>query len=195
MLDLFFVLSRTTLAPNNPVLTDAAYDLLVRAARLLGFQLTNDHEYLHTISSPPLVADEAFANFVRCLSGAFHSLGGTLYQAGKYGSAIRFLRRGCPMGAVALRLRRSCDSKSLDNAQKQQKAAGSKEAESWNQLHDQLSRRWELLGVCCSKIGDRKVGQTLNLPSDTVLKPLVFHRGLTKLSSNVLARIPSRIPL
>ena len=99
------------------------------------------------------------------------------------------------MGAVALRLHRSCDSESLANAQKQQKATGSKETEGWEQLHDQLSRRWELLGVCCSKIGDRKVGQTLNLPSDTVFKPLAFYRGLTKLSSNVLARIPFRVPL
>ena len=170
-------MARTTLAPNNPVLTDAAYDLLFRAARLLGFQLTNDHESHHIFSPPPSVAEEALANFVRCLSGAFHSLGGTLYQAGKYGSAIRFLSRGCPMGAVALRLRRSCDSKSLDNAQKQQKATGSKETESWGQLHDQLSRRWELLGVCCSKIGDRKVSQSLNLPSPILFSSILPPTG------------------
>lgn len=194
LLDLFFVLARTTLAPNNPVLTDAAYDLLFRAARLLGFQLTNDHEYPHTISPPPSVTEEAFANFVRCLSGAFHSLGGTLYQAGKYGSTIRFLRRGCSMGAVALRLRRNCDSKTPDNAQKQQNAAGSKETESWGQLHDQLSRRWELLGVCCSKIGDRQVGQSLNLPSNTFLEPLASHRGPTMRSLNVLGRMSFHVP-
>jgi separase len=193
LLDLFFVLARTTLAPSNPVLTDAAYDLLFRAARLLGFQLTNDHEYPHTISPPPSVVEEAFANFVRCLSGAFHSLGGTLYQSGKYGSAIRFLRRGCPLGVVALRLRRNCNSKSLSNAQEQQQAAGSKETESWEQLHDQLSRRWELLGVCCSKIGDRQVGQSLNLPSNTLLDPL-SSRGPTKLSLNVLARMSFHVP-
>jgi separase len=194
LLDLFFVLARTTLAPNNPVLTDAAYDILFRAARLLGFQLTNDHEYPHTNFPPPSVTEEAFANFVRCLSGAFHSLGGTLYQAGKYGSAIRFLRRGCPMGAVALRLRRIFDAKTPDNAQKQQKGAGSKETESWGQLHDQLSRRWELLGVCCSKIGDRQVGQSSNLPSNTVLEPLASHRGPTMLSLNVWARMSFHVP-
>ena len=192
LLDLFFVLARTTLAPNNPVLTDAAYDLLFRAAGLLGFQLTNDHVYPHTISPPPSVAEEAFANFVRCLSGAFHSIGGTLYQAGKYGSAIRFLRRGCPMGAVALRLRRSCDSKT-DNAQKQQKAEGSKEIESWGQLHDQLSRRWELLGVCCSKIGDRQVGQ-FELAFQYGPQASCSHRGPTKPSLNVLARMSFHVP-
>ena len=168
-LDLFFVLARTTLAPNNPVLTDAAYDLLFRAARLLGIQPTNDYEYSQTISPPSSVTEQAFANFVRCLSGAFHSLGGTLYQAGKYGSAIRFLRRGCPLGAVALRLRRSWN---LSSAQEQPKTPGSKEAEGWEQLHDQLSRRWELLGVSCSKIGDRQVSQSLKSLSNTVPESL-----------------------
>jgi separase len=33
-----------------------------------------------------------------------------------------------------------------------------KAAEGWRQLEEQLYRRWELLGVCYSKIGDRKVG-------------------------------------
>lgn len=188
------MLARTTLAPNNPVLTDAAYDLLFRAARLLGFQLTNDCEYSHTISPPSSVTEEAFANFVRCLSGAFHSLGGTLYQAGKYGSAIRFLRCGCPLGAVALRLRRSCDLKNPSSAQKQPKIPGSKEAEGWGQLHDQLSRRWELLGVSCSKIGDRQVSQNLRSLSNTVPEPFVSHRGPTKLSLSVLARMSFHVP-
>jgi len=181
LLDLFFVLARTTLAPNNPILTDAAYDLLFRAARLLGFQLTNDYEYPRMISPPSSVTEEAFANFVRCLSGAFHSLGGTLYQTGKYGSAIRFLCRGCPLGTVALRLRRSCDLRNLSSAQEQPKTPktpGSKEAEGWGQLHDQLSRRWELLGVSFSKIGDRQVSQSLRLLSNMDPEPLSSTGGL-----------------
>ena len=68
------------------------------------------------------------------------------------------------MGAVALRLRKNCDAKILDSTHEQQKVATGKEAEGWGQLRDQLSRRWELLGVCYSKIGDRQVGQSLTLP-------------------------------
>jgi len=68
------------------------------------------------------------------------------------------------VGAVALRLRKDCDAKILDNTHEQRNVATSKEAEGWGQLRDQLSRRWELLGVCCSKIGDRQVGQSLILP-------------------------------
>ena len=194
LLDLFFVLSRTTLAPNDPILTDAAYDHLSRAAGLLGFQLADNHECPHSTTPPPSVTEEGFANFVRCLSGAFHSLGGTLYQAGKYGSAIRFLRRGCRVGVVALRLRKNCDVKILDNTREQQKVASSKEAEGWGQLRDQLSRRWELLGVCCSKIGDRQVGQSLTLSCVTVSEPFIFRRVPTKLSLSVSARMFFRIP-
>jgi separase len=194
LLDLLFVLARTTLAPNNPVLTDAAYDLLVRAAGLLGFKLADDHECPHAISPPPSVTDDAFANFIRCISGAFHNLGGTLYQAGKYGSAIRFLRRGCRAGTVALHLRKSCDAKILDNTHEQQRVATSKETEGWGQLRDQLSRRWELLGVCYSKIGDRQVGQSLTLPCIVFPRSFTFHRVPTKLSSNVSARMFFRVP-
>jgi separase len=82
-----------------------------------------------------------------------------LYQAGKYGSAIRFLRCGCRAGAVALHLRMGCDAKILENSPEQQNVATSKETEGWGQLRDQISRRWELLGVCFSKIGDRQVSQ------------------------------------
>lgn len=188
------MLARTTLAPNNPVLTDAAYDILFRAARILGFQLTNDCKHSHTISPPSSVTEEAFANFVRCLSGAFHSLGGMLYQAGKYGSAIRFLRRGCPLGAVALRLRRSCDSRNLSSAREQPNTPGSKESEGWGQLHDQLSRRWELLGVSCSKIGDRQVSQSLRSLSSTVSEPFISYRGPTKRSLSVLAHMSFHVP-
>ncbi|KAH9171315.1 peptidase family C50-domain-containing protein [Lactarius sanguifluus] len=157
LLDLLFVLARTTLAPNNPVLTDTAYDLLVRAACLLGLQLDNDnHEYHRAISTPPLTSEGTFANFIRCLSGAFHSLGATLYQAGTYGTAIRFLRQGCHVGRLALQLHGNYTEKILGDAQEPRKTASSKETEGWANLHGHLSRRWELLGVCYSKIGDRQ---------------------------------------
>ena len=152
------MLARTTLAPNNPVLTDTAYDLLARAACLLGLQLDNDnHESYRAISTPASANEETFANFIRCLSGAFHSLGATLYQAGKYGTAIRFLRQGCLVGRVALHLHVN-----HTDTQEPRKAASDKETEGWENLRGHLSRRWELLGVCYSKIGDRQVGPALS---------------------------------
>ena len=41
----------------------------------------------------------------------------------------------------------SCESNTTDQ----------REMEGWKQLEEQLYRRWELLGVCYVKFGDRKV--------------------------------------
>ncbi|KAJ7172324.1 cysteine peptidase C50 [Mycena filopes] len=79
------------------------------------------------------------ATYARCISGAFHNLAGTLYQGGKHGVAIRYLEDGCALGRKALEMH-----------------SGNKTGDGWRQLEEQLWRRWELLGVCCSKIGDRK---------------------------------------
>ena len=156
------MLARTILAPNNPVVTDTAYDLLARAACLLGLRLDNDsYEYLPT---SPSANEESFANFIRCLSNAFHSLGATLYQAGKYGTSIRFLRQGCRAGRVALHLYGNYTERDQGGAQEPRKVLSRKEAEGWENLRGHLTRRWELLGVCYSKIGDRQVGSLLSPP-------------------------------
>jgi separase len=113
------------------------------------------------MSTHPSANEDTFTNFMRCLSGAFHSLGATLYQAGKYGTSIRFLRQGCLVGRVALRLH--YPEKIQGGAQESRKTASCKEAEGWENLRSHLSRRWELLGVCYSKIGDRQVRPWLSL--------------------------------
>lgn len=84
------------------------------------------------------------ANYMRCVSGAFYNLAGTLFQATRYGAAVPFLKESCALGGKALRLPRPVS-----------KSANEKE---WQQLEEQLFRRWELLGACYSKNGDRKVG-------------------------------------
>ncbi|KAF8887051.1 peptidase family C50-domain-containing protein [Mucidula mucida] len=83
------------------------------------------------------------ANFWRCVSGAFHNLGGQLYQSGKHGSAISFLDDGCRLATKALHIFKST-------------AVVPDDPEPWNQLSNQLYRRWQLLALCCAKIGDRK---------------------------------------
>ena len=88
------------------------------------------------------------ANYMRCVSGAFYNLAGSLFQATRYGAAVPFLKESCVLGGKALRLPRSVS-----------KSANEKE---WQQLEEQLFRRWELLASCYSKNGDRKVG-TLSL--------------------------------
>jgi separase len=92
------------------------------------------------------------ANFLRCISGAFHNLGATIYQAGHYAHAIRFFEKSCPVGEEALKVR-------LMGHKAPAADAASEREEQWTSLEDQLCRRWEILGVCYSKIGDRKVGR------------------------------------
>lgn len=75
-------------------------------------------------------------------------LAGTLYQSSKYGGAARFLKEGCSLGARALHMRAGLIQDDTEDGE---------QAEGWKQLEEQMFRRWELLAVCYSKIGDRKV--------------------------------------
>jgi separase len=66
-----------------------------------------------------------------------------LYQGRKHGLAVRFLKQGCARGVKA---------RNMHHVGRMSEDGG------WKQLREQLYRRWELLGVCYSKIGDCKVG-------------------------------------
>lgn len=83
-----------------------------------------------------------------------------MYQSGKHGAAIGFLKEGCALGVKALILRRGAGAGSAIVAcggEEDEDQADKKVEEGWKQLEEGMYRRWELLGVCYSKIGDRKV--------------------------------------
>lgn len=88
---------------------------------------------------------------MRCISGAFYNIAATLYQAERHGSAIGFLKDASVLGVRALERRRPLKGKEAEEGKAE------KVEEWWKQLEEQLYRRWELLGVCYLKIGDRKV--------------------------------------
>ena len=75
-----------------------------------------------------------------------------MYQAGRHGTAIGLLKEACGLGVKALEMRRA-----RKGASERAKESGQTE-EGWKQLEEQVYRRWELLGVCYSKIGERRVG-------------------------------------
>ena len=142
-MDTLFVLSRTQLIPTNPTTFVPAFDLLSRAATILE-SVPGDKFPLASVEDSVDIA-----NYTRCVSGAFYNLAGSLYQATRYGNAVPFLVESCSYGEEALRIpipQSSTPSVSRDNE--------------WAQLREQLFRRWELLGVCYSKNGDRKVGRS-----------------------------------
>lgn len=130
-LDTLFTLARTSLIPSDQSTYGTAYEYLVRANKVVASSGSSESE---------------LANYVRCISGAFHNLAGSLYQDGKYAGAVRFLKEGCILGVKALGLWRKEDSEK-----------SGKGDEGWKLLKEQLYRRWELLGVCYSKMGDRRV--------------------------------------
>ncbi|KAL4079672.1 peptidase family C50-domain-containing protein [Scleroderma citrinum] len=107
------------------------------------------------------------ANFLRCISGAFHNLGGTLYKANRYGGATRFLKEGGDVGLRAVRLGagQHSDQRVREKADVREEGESERNKEGWKQLEEQLFRRYELVGVCYSKIGDRKLAHEALLQS------------------------------
>ncbi|KAJ7271936.1 peptidase family C50-domain-containing protein [Mycena haematopus] len=135
VLDTLFVLARTKLNVHNPHTHGPPHAFLKRAAAFLDIDFDDG------------TADKA--TYARCISGAFHNLAGTLYQASQYGTAIRYLQDGCMLGTMAL------DMHTVAGTEEQEKAPKTEDA--WRQLQEQLWRRRELLGVCYFKIGDRRL--------------------------------------
>jgi separase len=139
-LDTLFLLARTSLDPRDAQTYGRAFDFLARATELL--RLREGKDVCEPASN---TKTESQANLVRCVSGAFYNLAGTLYQESRYGAAVRFLKQGCELGGQALSIYH-------------QGEASMEPVEHWTALKNQMYRRWELLGVCYAKIGDRKVG-------------------------------------
>lgn len=101
------------------------------------------------------------ANYVRCVAGAFHNIAGTLYQADRISHAIRFLNEGCELGRRALVMHHRC----LRFGSVPKEDEKERDVEGWRQLEEQLWRRWEILGVCQAKIGDRRVCWPSHFPT------------------------------
>ncbi|KAG2136721.1 peptidase family C50-domain-containing protein [Suillus clintonianus] len=136
-LDSLFILARMRLKCNDPDTYTPTLDLLNHTIVLV--DSTPDHANAIPVS--------ARANYIRCISGAYHNMAGMLYQSSKYGGAVRFLKEGCLLGARALRMRAGAMEDSPEDERE----------EGWKQLEEQMFRRWELLSVCYSKMGDRKL--------------------------------------
>lgn len=152
-LDTLFVLSRTSLDNKNPETFDTAYALLSRTLTLPGISSALQY-HPPSYSERVEVDPAALANYLRCISGAFHNLSATLYQANKWGAAARFLQQACTLGEKAMAAHRQSNASFEGTDQKQQ---------AWTQLEEQVFRRWELLGVCHLKTGDRQVELPLSL--------------------------------
>lgn len=102
---------------------------------------------------------QACANYTRCLAGAFANGAGVLYRAGRWAFAIRFLRKACPLSvsASALYIKVEKNRGEAGDVEDMDDKGKEKDALAWKTHRIQTFRRWELLGVCHSKVGDRNV--------------------------------------
>ncbi|KAH0826731.1 cysteine peptidase C50 [Lanmaoa asiatica] len=136
LVDVFFVLARSRLHPGDVESYTPSLSYLQRAVTAVNSTATG------------MITAEDGATFLRCISGTLHNLGGALYTAGRFGGAVRFLGEGCILGRRVLAM--------YGNACIDGQAGENEREEGRQQLEEQLFRRYELLGVCHSKIGDRK---------------------------------------
>lgn len=169
-LETLLVLARTALIIRNPDTYATAWGVL-QEARALVFE--------HVVGRGPATAEvilevirhphekcaqggvgwtpattATLANYTRCVAGAFHNIAGTLCQADRISHAVRFLNEGCTLGKLALEMHRVA----VEDARGDAQDGGVRDKEGWKQLEEQLWHRWEILGVCQAKTGDRKVG-------------------------------------
>ena len=133
-------LARTSFVLNNPDTYATAYAHLARAVSLVP-----------STSESCSLSPASLANYVRCIAGVYYYLAGQLQQSGRYDHTVRFLEEACRLGQQALAMHRTgAENMDVDGESKGKE-------ESWKALEAQLYRRWELLGVCHAKTGDRKV--------------------------------------
>ncbi|KAL5522623.1 hypothetical protein ACEPAG_8640 [Sanghuangporus baumii] len=137
-LDSLFQLATSIFHPQHADSCDQAYDYLIRAVRLIE-------------RSPSSSPEEkcSTANYLRCVAGAFANLAGTLYKAERHAFAIRFLLQACPLSS------RASDHYS-QSVIIEPPSDSDKDREVWSTHRSQTYRRWELLGVCYVKTGDRR---------------------------------------
>ncbi|KAL4242854.1 hypothetical protein ABKN59_011524 [Abortiporus biennis] len=146
-LDSVVTLSKKALGSNavqHPGVFEESFDLLSRGERLL----------LH-YSSLDLSPEDTrcLANYIRVVSGVFYSLSGNLYQSGSYAIAVRFLDKACLLASQALdRYQQGNTGVLFEDKDDKHKERD----EAFNALQQQMFKRWEILGVCLMKIGDRK---------------------------------------
>ncbi len=144
-MDTLITLARKVLIVSNPLSIDSAFEYLKRGEGLL-LPRTQSSE-----SDDDPAELRSRWEYVRVLSGAFYSLSAVLCQAQRYAHATRFLERACTLGAESLA---GYPGLRKDKGKEQERV---KNEINWGSLEEQLYKRWEILGVCHLRGGDRKV--------------------------------------
>lgn len=157
VLDSLFNLATSGFDLQRADTCDKAYIYLTKAEEAI---------QAYSSSSEDQNLDKNAANYLRCTAGAYFNVAGNLYRGEKYGLAIRFLLRACPLAQQSLERYEEVTSKASAMDPNGKKAQGDgdedKDREVWANHKTQLYKRWELLGVCYAKLPDRKVSKLMN---------------------------------
>ena len=140
-----FVLARIAFVLNNPDTYIRARTYLERAVALV----SNASQAVDRPQSSRLAGSQ-LANYTRCIAGAYYNFAVQLHQSTRLAHAVPFLEAACEHAERAL-------TKYKDAVRAGEPAEGDGKKDVWQQLEEQLYRRWELLGVCHAKTGDRQV--------------------------------------
>lgn len=134
-------LSKSRFVPGQTWTYMTVYEYLDRASALIEFPLLHQSHDL-----------DYFVKLTKCVSGALMNIAIALYQINHYSHVVRFLTLCCTLTSQLWDSLTAIDTgstptltiiKSVEECRIYFKTA--------------LTKRWELLGDCYSKIGDRKV--------------------------------------
>lgn len=143
-IDSLCVLAKDIHSRSNLDAHNAAYNYLQR-----GVVIINAQETLLLSSTADSPAFDALAKLLRCVCGAFWNHAIARYQEDNYATAARFLVQACELGTRACRI---AGDLSIEESE-----AGGTSGDSWSVFKACLPKRWELLGECYMRIGDRQV--------------------------------------
>ncbi|KAI9061528.1 hypothetical protein FKP32DRAFT_1654199 [Trametes sanguinea] len=144
-----FTLARTTFALNNPDSYVNARTYLERATDLVSDAAARIQAQTTEGSGTASLSGSQVANYRRCIAGAYYNFAVQLHQSNRLSHAVPFLEEACRLAEQSLYEYKAA-SRTEEGAEEDAKKAV------WNQLEEQLYRRWELLGVCQAKTGDRQ---------------------------------------
>ncbi|KAH8113830.1 peptidase family C50-domain-containing protein [Phellopilus nigrolimitatus] len=149
VLDTLFQLATAVVDPQRADTCDQAYDYLARAAHIIERGSASDKSIKTEL--------DAQANYTRCLAGAFANVAGGLYRTERHSFAIRFLLQACPLSLRASTLHDEVRSRESKGGKGKAREEPEKDQEIWKTHRAHVYRRWELLGACYTKTGDRKL--------------------------------------
>ena len=152
----------TLITPRTIHHVSRAVESLIVLSRV---SASNPSRYLqHALSvlasiAPPFSPEESvkYGDALRCISAAYWEIGTSLFHKDQFAAAIPYLIRMCEISTTLISLPKF-ENIDLETKTKDTKLqSASSRTSTIESIAAQLPKRWELLGFCQGRTGDRKV--------------------------------------